>query len=73
MIRWLCLLVTGAVVSGFALLLITGTYANDGPVVLRISAEHGLHEGDLFVAGGWLAAMLALLWLAVSDSRHRVP
>ena len=73
MIRWLCLLVTGAVVSGFAVLLITGEYANDGRVVLEVSQQHGLHEGDVFVAGSWLAAMLALLWLAVSGSRHDVP
>jgi hypothetical protein len=63
MTRWFCALVTGGVLSGFALLLLTGQYANDGPVVLPLSQEHGLHAGDLFVVGGWVVAMLALGWL----------
>lgn len=66
MIRWLCALVTGAVVSGFAVLLLTGEYVNDGPVVLRLSREHGLHAGDVFVVAGWAVAVLALAYLAVS-------
>jgi hypothetical protein len=65
-IRWLCALVTGAVVSGFAFLLLTGQYINDGPVLLRVSREHGLHAGDFFVVAGWAVAVLALGYLAAS-------
>jgi|1186.fasta_scaffold743074_1 hypothetical protein len=64
MIRWLCALLVGGVVSGFALLLLTGKYVNEGPVVVVITREHGLHEGDLFVVAGWVVAMLALVVLA---------
>ncbi len=69
MIRWLCTLLVGAIVSGFAYLLVTGRYTNDGPVLLRLSREHGLHVGDLFVAGGWFVAMAALVALAAMPRR----
>jgi hypothetical protein len=69
-VRWLCLLVSGGVVSGFAFLLVTGSYLNDGPVLLRLSANHGLHAGDFFVFLGWLAAMGALGWLALIGPRR---
>ena len=65
-IRWLCALVTAAVVSGFAFLLLTGEYVNDGPVLLRLSRNHGLHAGDFFVVAGWAVAVLALAYLSAS-------
>lgn len=46
--------------TGFAMLLVTGQYINDGPVLISMSATHGLHVGDAFVLLGWAAAMLAL-------------
>ena len=70
-IRWLCALVTGSVVSGFAFLLLTGKYYKEGPVVLTLTADHGLHRGDLYVLGGWLVAVLALVWLAASPRSRR--
>jgi hypothetical protein len=68
-LRWLCTLVVGVVVSGFAFLLITGRYLNDGRVLFRVSQDHGLHSGDLFVIAGWAVAMLALLTLAARAGR----
>ncbi len=62
--RWVCAAVAGAVLSGFAFLLVTGRYANDGPVLLQLWAGHGLHLGDLFVATGWAVAMVMLAVLA---------
>jgi hypothetical protein len=62
-IRWLCALVVGAVLSVFAFLLVTGRYINDGPVVITLTRNHGLHVGDLFVIGGWGVAMTALVVL----------
>jgi hypothetical protein len=67
--RWLCALVAGAVVSGFAALLVTGEYANEGPTLLSVSSSHGLHVGDLFVLAGWAVAVLALLTLAAMPGR----
>jgi hypothetical protein len=69
MFRWLCALAAGAVVSGFAALLITGEYANEGPVLLRLVGSHGVHAGDLFVLAGWAVAVLALVALAVAPGR----
>jgi hypothetical protein len=64
MIRRLCSLVVGAVLSGFAFLLLTGRYINDGAVVVTLDAGHGLHVGDLFVLAGWAVAIAALVVLA---------
>ncbi|WP_136697235.1 hypothetical protein [Geodermatophilus dictyosporus] len=64
MFRVLCAAVASAVLSGFAFLLVTGQYTNDGPVVLHLSATHGLHLGDLFVVTGWAVAMAMLAVLA---------
>ena len=59
-LRWLCALLVGAVLTGFTALLVTGRYINDGPVLVRLTATHGLHIGDLFVVAGWVVAMLAV-------------
>jgi hypothetical protein len=56
-------------VSGFAFLLLTGRYINDGPVLVTLSSEHGLHEGDLFVIAGWALSMVALFVLAAMPGR----
>jgi hypothetical protein len=69
MIRWLCTLVVGAVLSGFAFLLLTGRYINDGTVVLTVEPGHGLHVGDLFVLAGWAMAIAALVVLATGARR----
>jgi hypothetical protein len=66
MARWLYVLVIGAVLSGFAFLLLTGQYVNEGPVVASVSREHGLHAGDLFVIAGWVVSVAALVGLATS-------
>ncbi|WP_324275698.1 hypothetical protein [Blastococcus brunescens] len=70
MMRWLCACVVAAVLSGFAGLLLTGRYINDGPVLITLAATHGLHAGDLFVVAGWLAAMTALALLTTRQGRR---
>ena len=70
-VRWGSGAVTAAVLTGFALLLVTGEYANDGPVVLSLTPGHGLHEGDLFVLAGWAVAVLALLVALLVPRRGR--
>lgn len=56
-------IVVGLVLSGFTALLLQGTYAFEGPVVLRVTYEHGLHAGDLLLLVGWAVAMGALALL----------
>jgi hypothetical protein len=65
----LCALLVGAIVSGFAFLLLTGRYINDGPVLVTLSSQHGLHEGDLFVIAGWAVSMVALFVLAAMPGK----
>ena len=69
MIRWLCALAVETVVTGFAFLLITGRYINDGPVLVTVAQEHGVHTGDLFVVAGWVVSTLAVLALAAMPGR----
>jgi hypothetical protein len=64
-LRWLCALFVGAVLTGFTTLLVTGRYINDGPVLVRLTATHGLHLGDFFVLAGWAVAMLAVARLTL--------
>jgi hypothetical protein len=69
--RWLCVLIVGGVLSGFAFLLLTGQYVKEGRVVATVTPGHGLHAGDLFVIAGWVVAMTALLVLARTPGRKR--
>ncbi len=70
MLRWLSALVIAAVLSVFAVLLLTGQYLNEGPVLLRLVEDHGVHEGDLFVVLGWVAALSAVGGLLRSTGRR---
>lgn len=63
--RWLYATVAEVVLSGFAFLLLTGRYFNEGRVVVVLSRDHGLHSGDFFILAGWVLATAALLALAV--------
>lgn len=73
MVRWLCAAVVGAVLTGFAFLLITGEYVNEGPVVATVAQNRGLHVGDVFLLLGWLAAVGALAVLTAAAGRRREP
>ena len=72
MLRWLTALVPAGVLTGFAFLLVTGHYINDGPVLVQLAEDHGLHEGDLFVVAAWLVSLLVLAVLAGWQGRHPV-
>lgn len=56
-----CALVVAAVLSGFAFLLITGKYTEEVKILFVLTPGHGVHAGDLFVAAGWAAAVVALV------------
>ncbi|MGY1696292.1 hypothetical protein ACI780_15415 [Geodermatophilus sp. SYSU D00814] len=70
MIRWTCALVVSSVLSGFAFLLLTGEYVNEGPVLVPVVPDHGLHVGDVFILAGWAVALALLL---VLTRTHRRP
>lgn len=60
MLRGLVGLIAAGVLSIFAALLLNGRYRAEGPVLLRLSETHGIHRGDILVAGGWLIGMIAV-------------
>ena len=68
-LRWLLALVAACVLSAFAVLLVTGQYLNEGPVLVTLSAGHGLHRGDVFVLTGWAAGVLSLFGLLLVRRR----
>jgi len=63
--------VTALVLSGFAVLLLSGQYVREGPVLVTLTATHGIHRGDLGVAAAWLLGMIGLL-AGVLSGRRRV-
>ncbi len=71
MLRLLLALVLAGIVSAFAFLLLTGEYINDGPVLVPLSEDHGIHEGDVFVVTGWAAALLSEVGLLLAGRRSR--
>ena len=74
MLRWTGALVAAVVLSGFALLLVTGHYVDEGPVIATFTQTHGLHQGDLFVLGGWFVGMVGVATAALAPRReHEQP
>jgi len=69
MFRWVCALVVSAVVTGFAFLLVTGQYSNDGDVVASVTTNHGIHQGDVLIVLGWAVSLIAVFALTVSPGR----
>jgi hypothetical protein len=68
-LRWLSALVIAGIVSAFAVLLLTGHYVTEGPVLLRLGEDHGVHLGDVFVVVGWAVALLAEAGLLLVGTR----
>lgn len=60
MFRWLGALVAAATLTWFALLLVTGRYYNDGPVLFVVIGTHGVHRGDIGVLALWAAGLIGL-------------
>ena len=69
-LRWLSALVVAGVLSAFAVLLVTGEYANDGPVLVALGADRGIHQGDVFVITGWAVALLSVIGLLRGAGRR---
>ena len=66
MLRWVGVLLTAAVLSGFAVLLLTGDYIREGPVLVTLSETHGIHRGDVGIVAFWTLGMIGLLIAALS-------
>ncbi|GAB4082291.1 hypothetical protein GCU67_09935 [Modestobacter muralis] len=71
MFRWTGALLTTAVLSGFAVLLLTGDYLREGPVLLTLSATHGIHRGDLGIVAAWVLGEVGVLVAAFAGRRDR--
>ena len=61
MLRWSGALLTAAVLSGFAVLLLTGEYIRSGPVLVRLAEDHGIHRGDIGIVAFWTLGMVGVL------------
>ena len=68
-LRRLVGLIAAAVLSVFAALLLNGRYRAEGPVILTLSHTHGIHRGDLLIAGGWLIGIIAVVVLVADGPR----
>ncbi|MGY1631545.1 hypothetical protein ACI784_07550 [Geodermatophilus sp. SYSU D01186] len=71
MLRLLFAIVVAGILTVFAFLLLTGEYINDGAVLVRLSEDHGIHRGDIFVVTGWAAALLSEIGLLITSGRGR--
>ncbi len=71
MLRWLFAIIIAGIVSAFAVLLLTGQYVNDGPILVTLAEDRGIHEGDVFVVIGWAAALLSEVGLLLVGRRSR--
>ena len=69
-LRWLFAIVIAGILSAFAFLLLTGEYVNDGPVLVALSEEQGIHKGDVFVVTGWTVALLSEAGLLLVGARR---
>jgi hypothetical protein len=70
MIRLLLALIAAGVMSAFAALLLHGQYFAEGPVVVSLTTNHGIHRGDVLVSLGWLIGIIALAGM-LADGRRR--
>lgn len=63
-------LVAAAVLSAFAALLLNGQYRAEGPVLVTLWGSHGIHRGDILIAGGWVIGMIAVAVLLLDGPRR---
>ena len=68
--RRLSAFVVAGVLTVFVVLLLKGHYAGEGPVLLRLCEDRGIHLGDLVLVLGWAAALLALVGLLRTTGRR---
>ena len=65
------------VLSGFAVLLLTGEYVREGPVLVTLSMTHDIHRGDVGIVALWVLGVIGVLTCALSRpqgwSRRIIP
>lgn len=71
MFRWAGVLTTAAIMSVFTVLLLTGDYVREGPVLVTLSSEHGIHRGDVGIVSLWTLGMIGLLVVAFTERRRK--
>ena len=71
MLRWLFAVIIAGILSAFAVLLLTGEYINDGPVLITLAEDRGIHEGDIVVVAGWAAALSSEVGLLILGNRRK--
>jgi len=49
--------------TGLTLMSLAGHTPWDGRVLLTVTADHGLHDGDVPVLAAWLLGMVGCAWL----------
>jgi hypothetical protein len=59
-IRWLGALLAALVMTAFTLLLLSGQYFREGPVVATLTHNHGIHRGDIGIMAAWALGMIGL-------------
>ena len=69
MLHTLSGLLVAGMLTAFAVLLLTGHYVGEGPVLLRLGDDHGIHQGDVLVVLGWAAALASVTALLASRRR----
>ncbi|QXG74634.1 hypothetical protein KUM42_12125 [Modestobacter sp. L9-4] len=69
MFRWAGALLAVGALSVFAVLLLTGDYIREGPVLVTLSATHGIHRGDLGVVAVWALGVIGVLVGVLSPRR----
>ena len=72
MLRWGAAAVVSGVLTVLALLGIAGQYPGEGPVVLAVTPQHGVHLGDLAVAVAWGVGVVLVAGLARTPAASRV-
>ena len=70
MLHRLSALVIAGVLTVFVVLLLKGHYTGEGPVLLPLGEDRGIHLGDVVVVLGWSVALLAVVVLLRASSRR---
>ncbi|MGQ7297578.1 hypothetical protein [Quadrisphaera sp. KR29] len=68
---WTATALAVVVLSAFLVLVVSGRVVTEGPVVLVLTATHGVHAGDLAALAAWGLAVSALLASALTGQRPR--
>jgi hypothetical protein len=72
MLRWVGALAAAVIMSAFAFLLVAGQYYREGPVLVTLTATHGIHRGDIGIIAAWMLGMIGLGASVLAGGASRV-